>query len=152
MNMTLFGSRNHFSVARFSSPCLRAWGPGVGSLSPPPCFLKQEGPGLSRASCKALSSWLDRAVCSCWVVLAMLLGEWHTQDCLLLSHFLLVPCWQVHPWGWESVWGLCTSPLLLGLVQHHPLKLSHICTGGMEGKAFFCVAFCKDFFYGIFFL
>ena len=74
MNLTLFGSRNHFSVARFSSPCLRAWGPGVGSLSPPPCFLKQEGPGLSRASCKALSSWLDRAVCSCWVVLAIASG------------------------------------------------------------------------------
>ena len=69
MNLTLFGIRDQFSVARFSSPCLRAWGPSVGSLSPPPCFLKQEGPGLSRASCKALSSWLDRAVCSCWVVL-----------------------------------------------------------------------------------
>ena len=41
----------------------------MGSLSPPPCFLKQGGPGLSRASCKALSRWLDRAVCNCWVVL-----------------------------------------------------------------------------------
>ena len=74
MNLTLFGIRDQFSVARFSSPCFRAWGPGVGSLSPPACFFKQEGPGLSRASCKALSSWLDRAVCSCWVFLAVASG------------------------------------------------------------------------------
>ena len=120
----------------------------MGSLSPPPCFLKQEGTGLSRASCKALSSWLDRAVCNCWVVLAVAFwGSGIPRTVFFFSTSLLGPCWQVHPWGWESVWGLCTFPLLLGLVQLHSLKLSHLCTGGMEGsKAFFCVAFWKDFF------
>ena len=41
----------------------------MGSLSPPPCFFKQEGPGLSSASCRALSSWFDRVVCCCCVVI-----------------------------------------------------------------------------------
>ena len=41
MNLTLFGSRNHFSVARLSSPCLRALGLGVGSLSPPPSLSRR---------------------------------------------------------------------------------------------------------------
>ena len=137
MNLTLFGSRNHISVARFSSPCLRAWGPGVGSLSPPPCFFKQEGPGLSRASCRVLSNLLDRAVCCCCVFIPTV-SEWSNLDCLLPYQFHLGPCWQVHPWGWESVWGLYIFSWLLRFAQFHPLRLKQTCTGEMEDKVPSC--------------
>ena len=42
-----------------------------------------------------------------WV---FLLGEWHTQDCLLLSNFLLGPCWHV---------GINFSIILQKTVQLH---------------------------------
>ena len=48
----------------------------MGSLSPPPCFLKEEalGLGFSRASCSALSNLSDRAVCLCCIVMSTASG------------------------------------------------------------------------------